>query len=292
MTQPDPFASSAPAAPQSAPPNPFGAVPAAPPAQPPAAPNPFPQQAPATAPANPFPAPQAYAAPQQAPAPFQQQAPPQGYAPAAPAPFQQQAPAPQAYAPPTAPPPVPQAAPQFDMSRFGAAPPPETGGGKGAQLADMYGRLVIVFPHSETTVPRRPEHITAEQRAAGNVNQQRLTATVVVLDQGPGQAPGGTIQWGGKPHALPPTPHTNSDPLPYVRKNMWINQTRLVGQARDYLPQTPGGAPGMMVGRVVKTGPEHNAPWYIAGATPEEFALAQTYINLVTQGHYPHPLAP
>jgi hypothetical protein len=299
VTHPNPF-EQAPAAQeqqQAQAPNPFGAATAvqqqqqqqqpAPAPAPAQAPNPFPAPQPQQAPANPFPAPgqqaagvATYGAPAQ-----QQYAPPapqQQYAPA-PAPVQQQwqqpAQAPQ------------QQAPAFDMGRFGSAPPPEVTGGKGAQLADMYGRLVIVFPLQVTTVPRRPEYITEADRANGNVNQQQLTATVVVLDGGPGTRPGGTIEWGGKPHGFPPVPHTNSDPLPYVRKAMWIKQSRIIVQAQAFLPQGPGQPPAPMIGRVTKAGPAHNDPWFIAGASPEEVQLAQTYIDLVMRGQYPHPLA-
>lgn len=267
MTQSNPFAAAqqAPATPQQAAPqagNPFGAPPAAPaPAQ--TFGNPFPAQQPQAAPASPF------------PAAGQQVAGVVTYG----APAQQQV--------------VPTTPPAFDMNRVGSAPPPEAGGGKGAQLADMYGRLCIVFPLREETVPRNQQFITAEQRAAGNVNQQRLTATVVVLDSGPGsQVAGGTIAWGGKPHALPPIPHTNSDPLPYVRKSMWINQTQLIGQARAFLPQGPGMPPGLLAGRPVKTGPEHNAPWYLAPASDQEMTLVRQYLDLVNAGQFPHPLAP
>lgn len=283
MTTPNPFAQ-APTAqpaqqPQAAAPNPFGAVPTAPaPAQAtasapafPAQGNPFPPQAPAPAQPSPFPAPgqqvagqATYGVPQQVPAQQWQQ-------------------------PPAA---APAAPPAFDMNRFGAAGAPPATGGKGPDLAAMYSRLVIMFPLREETVPRNPQFVTAEQRAAGNVNQQRLTATLVVLDSGPGTQPGGSIAWGGNPQVLGGQPHPNNDPLPYVRKSMWINQTKIIEQARPFMPATPGGAPGMLVGRPVKTGPEHNAPWYLTTATDQEMELARTYITLVTQGQYPHPLAP
>lgn len=292
MTQPEnPFAQTAatPATAPAAATNPFGQAMQQPPAQVPPA-NPFPPAA-AAAPANPFGAPAPQAAPTQ-----------QQWAPAAPAqPTQQQWAAGAATYPPAAPPtqtyaPAQPAAaappPALDPNslRGVGAPPPS--GGKGAQLPDMYGRLVVMFPMQVDTVPRRPEHITAEQRAQGNVMQQRLTATVVVLDMGPGTPPGGTIAWGGAPHKLPPVAHTNNDPLPYVRKGMWINQTKIVEQARPFLPAGPGVAPGMMVGRPVKVGPEQNAAWYLATPSDAEIQLAQQYVAAVIAGALPHPLAP
>jgi hypothetical protein len=273
--------------------NPFAqGVPAEQPAQQQAAPatgNPFAQQAPAQptsqAP-NPFGGQQAAPAAPQAYA--QQQAPAQQYA--APVPQyapQQQAPA-QQYAAPV---PQQQGVPQF--GQLASAPAPVVGEGRGATLAHMFGRLVLVFPHREETVPRRAEHITAEQRAAGNVNQQRLTATVVVLDAGPGRMD--PIAVDGKPNAFPPVPPSEYAPLPYVRKGMWINQSRMITQCRDFLPggaqAGPGGAPGMLLGRVAKAGPLQNDPWYLTPATEAELQLAQQYLTLVQNGQYPNPLA-
>jgi hypothetical protein len=283
MTTPNPFAAHvpaeqqqpaapAPAAPAQAP-NPFAQQQAAPAA--PAAPNPYAQQ---QAPA----APQAYAPP--APSYAPQGYAPQGYASQAPA----AAPV-QAYAPP-APATAPQAAPPvLDPGRLASAGAPVVGEGRGAKLPDMYGRLVVFFPLSIARVPRNPQFITAEQRASGNTDQDRLTATVVVLDGGRlgDMTP---IAFGGAPHALPPTPHTDSAPLPYVRKAMWINQSRLISQLRDSLPAGPGQAPGMVAGRLAKAGPQNNDPWYLIGATAEEIDLVTTYLNLVAAGQYPHPL--
>ena len=243
------------------------------PQQPAAAPNPFAQQqaAPAAPQGNPFAqqqAPQAYAPQQQyAPTP-QQQAPVQQYA--APAAAQQY----------SAPPPA--------IGGVVGAPAPVVSDGKGAKLADMYGRLVIMFPHKLDRVPRNPQYITAEQRAAGNIEQDRATVTVVVLDDGQGGM--SPIAFGGAPYELPPRPHTDSAPLPYVRKGMWINQSRLISQLTPSIP-APGGAPSPVCGRVVKTGPARNDPWYLAAATEQDLALANRYLQGVAAGEFPHPLA-
>jgi hypothetical protein len=267
MSQPNPFAAGTPVAPQQQAPaaNPFGA------------PAPAQQQAPA---ANPFGAP---AAPQQqAPAAPQAYAPQQQYAP--------QAPAQQAYAPAAAQ--QQTAAPA--LGPVGGAAAPLVGEGRGPKLPDMYGRLLLVMPQRLENVPRRPEHITAEQRAAGNVNQDKMTATIVILDAGR-VGDYSPIWFGGNPHALGGTPHTESAALPYVRKGMWLNQSRLISQARDYLPggahAGPNGAPGMVCGRLVKTGPGANDPWYLTTPTDEEVALANAYVGLVANGQYPNPLA-
>jgi hypothetical protein len=175
-----------------------------------------------------------------------------------------------------------------------APPPPAPSGGKGAKLPDMYGRLALIFPHVVQTVPRNASFITDEQRARGDVNQDRMTATVVVLDDGRmGMTP---IAFGGNPHALGGKPHTESAPLPYVRKGMWINQSKLIQQLSPYLPgrelASPSGAPGAAVGRLVKEGPETNAAWYMTTPNEAELGLANAYLGLVAEGQYPHPLAP
>jgi hypothetical protein len=242
--------------------NPFGA---GVPAQPAPQGNPYAQPV----------APQAYQPPAQQPAYAPQQQAPAAYAP----PAQQQAPAQIPSGPP----------PALNVGDLrGAGAPPPVGDGRGAKMADMYGRLVLVFPLAIARRPRNPQYITAEQRARGDLEQDQLTATVVVLDDGNGGMQ--PIAFGGAPYELPPRPHTESSPLPYVRKAMWITQSRVIGQLRDSLPQ-PGGAPGMVIGRVVKAGPQRNDPWFLQGATEADLRLGGQYLELVQQGVYPHPLA-
>ena len=195
-------------------------------------------------------------------------------------------PAPAAYAPPVT---TAAAPPALDFGRLSSAPAPIVGEGRGATLPDMYGRLALFFPLGLSRVPRSAQYITAEQRQRGDLEQDRLTATVVILDDGQGgQQP---IAYGGKPYAIPSTPHTESAPLPYVRKAMWINQSRLIGQLRDALPAAAGAAPGMIAGRVSKAGPAQNDPWFLIGATEAEVALVRQYLEAVQAGQLPHPLA-
>lgn len=264
---------------------------------------------------NPFAAP---APQQQAPAPA---APANPFGPgvaqqAEPAPAAQQYAAPQAYVgqsvPGYAPPPqaapvattygtgpvaqtVPQgyAGPPINMGALApAAAPSPSGSGTGAKLADMYDRLVLCFPHSVETVNRNPQFITPEQRSKGQLTEERVVATVVVLDMGPNTSPAGAfIDFGGAPYELPPKPHTTRESLPYVRKAMWITQSKLVEQLKPHLPAATGGQQGMVAGRVVKQGSERNSPWYLAGATEAELDLCRAYMGLVANGAYPHPLA-
>ena len=282
MTHPNPFAQNVPATEQQA-------QPAAPVA------NPYAQQQAA-------PAQQQYTPPAQqaqaAPNPFaaqQQAAPvaPQAYAPAQP--VQQQYAAPAHVQQPVQPISPPAHAAPPALGTASAPPPPPPSGGKGPTLPDMYGRLVIIFPHVVQNVPRRADLITDEQRARGDVSQDRMTATVVVLDGGRTDLMT-PIAFGGKPHILGGDPHDQSAPLPYVRKGMWINGRKVIAQVSDYMPGRPlggpNGTPGAAVGRLVKEAPEQNAAWYLTTPTEQELALANAYLGLVMQGQYPHPLAP
>lgn len=271
MTNPNPFG---PAVPTQAPPT-------APPAQaPPQQGSPFgqPQQAP---PAQPAP----YGG---WPQPDPRQAPP-----AAP----QQAPQPQAYGTPGQPgssqwPAGAQAATPPALGAFGTpGPPPPAGSGSGAKIADMYGRLVILFPMMiERGLPS-----TFKDNNGGPKTQDRITATVVVLDDGRGgQSP---IEFGGDMTKFPPVAHTASEPLPYLRKGLHVWQSSIIKQIESWLPgganaPQDGRTPGMVLGRVAKDGPERTDPWYLRSeVTTQDTVLANYYIQAVAEGRFPHPLA-
>lgn len=245
--------------------NPFG-----PAAQPAAPGNPFgpaPQQAPAAAPAPPAYAPPA---PQQAPAP----AAPAYYGnPGQPGSSQWPAGA------------QPAAAPA--LGAFGRPPAPSIGGGTGADLAAMYGRLVLIFPLSISTVPRNPKFITEEQRLRGDVNQQRMTATFVVLD---GSNP---IAYGGDMYSMPQKPHTKSEPLPHVSKALWVSQSKLIeqcGAALQLVAQAGPGGDAMVLGRLLRGGNEANSPWILGDYSPEDERVAAYYLEGVKSGQFPNPL--
>lgn len=281
MTQPNPFAQPAPQAPAE---------------QQPQAASPF-------APAVPQqPAPQAYAPPAQQPNPYAQPAPqqappaPYGGNPYAQAPAGQpvyvggQAPAyaPQQQAAPAAVPAGPP--PALNPGSLNAAPPPPPSGeGRGPKFPHMYGRLCLFLPQAITRRPRNPQYITAEQRQRGDVEQDQLTATVVILDDGNGgNAP---VMFGGDPSAFPPVPDTESGALPYVRKSMWVTQSKVIEQLKPHLPQAASGnVPGMVVGRLRKAGPQRNDPWFIEPANGAELERAGQYLALVQAGTFPHPL--
>jgi hypothetical protein len=264
--------------------NPFAPQPAAP-APAPVGTNPFgpatpvEPAAPAPAPGNPF-----------GPGPA---APPAPYAPPAPAyvpPSNPPAPAP-AYGQPASNggspwPAGAQAAPPPTLGRAAAPAPPSEGGGRGAKLPDMYGKLCIVIPTAYDPARQKNAQFI---KAGESTTQRQMTVTFVVIDDGTfrGQRP---IEFGGKPYAMPPTPHNQSAPLPYINKGVWINQTRMIDQL---MPNLPGGpkAGEIVVGRPFKTSPEHNAPWYLSTPTHEELVFAQLYLDAVAAGHLPHPLA-
>lgn len=216
--------------------------------------NPFmpaqPQQQPAS---NPFQQPQQ---PAYQPQPqYTQQ--PQQYAPPA-APQQQYAPAPQQqYAQPAAN--VPVAAPGGYMP---PPPPSESGSSNMPRINDLQGRLLIVMPEKiERQVPGgRP----------GYAPQDRITATVVVLDGGP-------LQWGG----TTPTSPRMTEQVPYVIKGLWVRQTKLVQQLEPALELRLSGGPGLVLGRLWKTGPGQNDPYVLATPTPQDGALYDQYVSQV-----------
>lgn len=276
------------------------------------APNPFarpaeqPQQ-PAAQPASPFPAQPAvnpYGPPQQPTQPTQPTQP--AYAPPAPAtpygtgPYAQtvpQQPAPAtSYGSPWPAGSVPAQAPNAPAfgSQIAPPPPPAPSGEKGADLKAMFGCLVLWMPTALETVQKQPKFITDEQRRNGQTTQRRMTATVVVLDN-PHEP--GVLRHGGDPYGLPgqAKPHPDVDALPYVRRNMWINQGKIVQQLEGFLPggvNAPrDGSQGMTVGRVNKVGPAQTDPWFLDDPTPADMTLAGQYVEAVRAGHLPNPLA-
>lgn len=260
--------------------NPFGpAVPVQqPPAAPPAGPYGQPQQPAYGPPAQP--AQPAYAPPQ-APAPQPQQAPQYYGQPGQPGSSQWPTGA-APVAPPVAPP---------VLGGFGTPPAPVLGGdGSGAKIPDMYGRLVLLFPHAiERGLPSKFPGQNGQPKV-----QDKITATAVVLDDGRGgQAP---IVFGGDPTKMPPVPHNMQEPLPYVRKGLFVWQASIIRQIEAWLPGGPqapqdGRTPGMVLGRIAKDGPERTDPWYLRDATEQDKQLANYYIAAVAEGRFPHPLA-
>lgn len=188
-----------------------------------------------------------------------------------------------AYAPPAAQQaPAPATAPM--LGTFAPAAPVVAGGGGGAKLADMYGRLVLILP---LRIERnRPSNFKDPKTQLPKM-EDRMTATVVVLD---GANP---IAFGGNPYIVPQIPHTKSEPLPHVSQGLWISQSKLVEQCEDALATVAVSGPGsgMVLGRLLKNGVEANSAWILGEYTEAEAATAQYYLDGVKSGQFPNPLA-
>jgi hypothetical protein len=212
--------------------------------------NPFMPQQPAGNPFAPTPG-------VQQPNPYQQQPAPQQYAPAPAPQYTQQ---PQQYAAAPAPAaPVPVATPGAYMA---PPPPTESGSSNKPRIADLQSRLLIVMPEKvERQVP---------SNRAGFDPQDRMTCTVVVLDGGP-------LQWGG----LTPNSQRMNEQVPYVIKGLWIRQTKLVSQLEDALALRLQGGPGLVLGRLWKTGTAQNDPYVLATPSPDDARLYDQYVSQV-----------
>lgn len=184
---------------------------------------------------------------------------PQAPAQPPPAPAPASAPAPQT-------PPPPPGAGGDDEDPF-AGPAPQRP--KGPRLREMYGRLLLVMPLKlEEGIPNR-------LGKPGDV-QDRLTADVVILD-------GGTIQYGGRPEAQPPTPHDKAAEVPLKVDRMFISAAGIISQCRDALAKRLAGKPGMVLGRLglgeAKGG--QNPPYLLQPFTEADAAIARQYLATV-----------
>ncbi len=197
-----------------------------------------------------------------------------------------------AFAPPAAPTASGYTPPALNLNGAASVAPAALGG-IGADLWSMAGRLVMVLPLHIATEPIPEKWITPKDREMNRLTREKITANVVVLSD----KDGGTadLEWGGDPRTAPGMPgykpHTNIDPLPYVRKGMWLSG-KLIDQLRPGLPGAPGAAPSPMIGKVWKDGPDKTDPWYLMPATAEDIARAKYYLAAVERGQFPHPLAP
>jgi hypothetical protein len=238
---------------------------------------------------NPFlPQQPAAPAPQQAPPAQQPQGNPYAQQPQqAPNPYAQQPTAPQAYAPQQQPQyaPTPQGWPQGAApaaagggglvarpGQFVTPPPPSAGTGSRPRLLDMYGRLLLVLPeHVQRGVASR-----FTNRDGSPQTQDKLTATVIVLDGGP-------MAFGGEPEKGPAGKgqHTQTVDVPYVVKGMWINQSKLIEQLEEALAMRLRGEPGLALGRLWKVGQAQNDPWVLAAPTPDDAAVYDRYVSQV-----------
>jgi hypothetical protein len=238
--------------------------------------NPFgPAAQPQAAPANPF-------GPAAAPAP---QAAPPAFAPPAQV-------APEAYGTPGQPGSSqwpagaqPAAAPTL-ASSFSKPAPVTSGGGQGADLKAMYGRLVLVIPIKiERGIPSNFKSATGEAQL-----QDRMTATFIVLDGG------SPIAFGGDMYAMPQKPHDKSEPLPHVSKGLWVSQSKLIEACEPALRVAATSGPGstseaLVLGRLLKNGTDKNSAWILGEYTPQDQQIAEYYLSGVKSGQFVNPLA-
>ena len=232
--------------------------------------NPFlpqqPQQ-PAAPAGNPF-APQQPAAPAPA-APQQYTQQPQQYPGAAPAAQPYGAPASNGGSPwPTG---ATAGAPNMAATpgQFSTPPPPtESNGGGMPKVADLQGRLVIILPERlERGIPSR-----FIDRATGQPQlQDRMTATVIVLDGGP-------MHWTPSRNGQPGQPQQAQ--VPMVIKGMWIQQTKLIEQLTEALTLRQQGNPrGLALGRLWKAGTGQSDPYVLAQPNQQDVQVYDQYVS-------------
>lgn len=222
----------------------------------PAQPAPQPQQPVYAPPAQPQSNP--YAPPQPQGNPYATQQHPQ---------YAQPAPQQPAYAPPV----QQQTALVARPGQFSTPPPPSASGGVRPRLLDMYGRLLIVLPEAiQRGIPSRFMDKGQPQL------QDKLTATVIVLDGGP-------LAFGGEPEKGPTGKgqHTHTEQVPYVVKGLWIPQAKLIEQLEEALAMRLRGEPGIALGRLWKVGQAQNDPWVLAAPQPDDVAQYDRYVSQV-----------
>lgn len=166
---------------------------------------------------------------------------------------------------------VPPSAPTSPAPAAGGDDPfsdPAPREARGPRLRDMYGRLLLVIPHKlEEGIPNR--------LGKPGETQDRMTADVVILD-------GGTIHFGGKPEATPPTPHTKTSEVPLKNARMFVSSGGLISQCRQALAKRlTTGQPGMVLGRLSvgeAKGPGQNPPYLLTPATEADKQVARQYL--------------
>lgn len=183
--------------------------------------------------------------------------------------------APAAAAPVAAPPATPASTPasQSHAAPAGGDDPfdgPAPQAPRGPRLREMYGRLLLV-------VPRKLEEGIPNRLGKPGDTQDRMTADVVVLDGGP-------INYGGKPEAVPPTPHDKVAQIPHKTERMYISSAGLISQSRKALAKlVTEGRPGMVLGRLTKGAASEKGepPWLLDTPTDADKAIARAYLSTV-----------
>lgn len=150
---------------------------------------------------------------------------------------------------------------------FSTPPPPSAGGSGGPRIADLQGRLLLILPES---VQRQiPSKFTNNGQT---VMQDKVTATVIVLDGGP-------LQWTPKVSGQLQQPRQEN--VPYVIKGMWIQQSKLIEQLEEALAMRLRGEPGLTLGRLWKAGTATNDAYVLAAPQPQDAATYDQYVAQV-----------
>jgi len=159
---------------------------------------------------------------------------------------------------------------QAVAGQFSTPPPPsESSGGGMPKVSDLQGRLVIILPERlERGIPSR-----FTDRATGQPQlQDKMTATVIVLDGGP-------LHWTPSRNGQPQPPRVEHN-MPMVIKGLWITQSKLIEQLTEALTLRQQGNPrGLALGRLWKAGTAQSDPYVLAPANPQEVALYDQYVS-------------
>lgn len=151
---------------------------------------------------------------------------------------------------------------------YSTPPPPSASNGGGPRIADLQSRLLLILPESI----QRGIASRFAGRDGQAQTQDKLTATVIVLDGGP-------LHWTPKVNGVQQAPQATN--VPHVIKGLWIQQTKLIEQLEEPLAMRQRGEPGLALGRLWKAGPGANDPYVLAAPTPQDGALYDQYVASV-----------
>ena len=144
--------------------------------------------------------------------------------------------------------------------------PPADASGDMPRLSDLTGRLILFLPERlERGVPSQFKNDDGSPRS-----QDRLTATLVILDGGP-------VVWGGQTPATP----RQQEQIPYVAKAFWISQSKIISQLDAALQLRLSGGPGLTIGRLWKTGTEQNSPYVLQEPNAQDVQIYSEYVSRV-----------
>lgn len=151
------------------------------------------------------------------------------------------------------------------------------------RVRDLEGRLLLILPER---LERGVVSKTLKNTDGSPVIQDRLTASVVVLDGGP-------VHYGGSPDARQSSqrkPHDKVAEVPWKIRSMWIQNVGLISQSeiamlnverRNRGLSLEPGAVTMVLGRLYQSEPTTNpeGSWLVSQPTDEDKALARNWLR-------------